>query len=77
MTYFLPDKSKPLYAPGECIPGLSSIGLYEIERVVCDACADAGEVEFEPDKWDQPTPKGAWCWRPRWGAPCDVCGRPC
>jgi len=54
-------------------------GRVEITRILCDPCAELPDSEVPFDvKSDgfrqQQTP---WCWFPRYGALCDVCGEDC
>ena len=76
MAYTRPNKKKPLFENGRA-PTLSSCGMYDIEEVVCDKCAEDGNVPFYTDEYGVKTQYYPWCWNPLWGDDCHICGVRC
>lgn len=49
----------------------------KITRVLCDECAEAGEVPFELDKDGVKMQEKPWRWHPVFGGKCDKCKKQC
>jgi hypothetical protein len=53
------------------------IGTGEVNRIVCDECAERGEVRFVNDKHGVPMQVKPWRWLATLSATCDKCGKGC
>lgn len=55
--------------------GLDYYQAHYHDKVTCDPCAKAGAVPFTDDKHGVPGQDQPWCWAPRYGDACHVCGK--
>lgn len=84
MAYMHQDRTKKLFCPGGT-PTLSSIGLYEIDYVLCDECGKDSGLPWTP-VWDTDSAYAARKadYERIFGRPydqprdvCKVCGKSC